>query len=145
MPAHGENQTSIADVITLIVQEVFGGVLLGLALGYLTFRLLRSIDDYEIEVMITLACVMGGSSLAHFLGLSAPLAIVVAGLIVGNDTVRGTAMSQQTEEYVDKFWELMDILMNAILFVLIGLEMFIFTSMEQSSSADYYSGTRIAT
>jgi CPA1 family monovalent cation:H+ antiporter len=86
---------------------------------------LRSIDDYEVEIMITLACVMGGYSLASYLHLSAPLAIVVAGLIVGNDTVRGTAMSTETEEYVNRFWELMDMLMNAILFVLIGLELLI--------------------
>lgn len=117
--------STVSSVLHLFLQEVVGGILLGLGLGYIVFRLLRSIDDYEIEVMITLACVMGGYSLAHAMGLSAPLAIVVAGLIVGNDTVRGTAMSKQTEQYVDKFWELMDMLMNAILFVLIGLEMLI--------------------
>ena len=115
----------VGRVLRLFAQEVFGGLLFGLAIGYLTFQLLRSIDDYEIEVMITLACVMGGYALAYRLGLSAPLAIVVAGLIVGNDTVRGTSMSSLTEEYVDKFWELMDMLMNAILFVLIGLEMLV--------------------
>jgi CPA1 family monovalent cation:H+ antiporter len=117
--------TTVGGVAQLFLQEVLGGILLGLALGYLVYQLLRSIDDYEIEVMITLACVMGGYSLAHAFHLSAPLAIVVAGLIVGNDTVRGTAMSERTEQYVDKFWELMDMLMNAILFVLIGLEMLI--------------------
>jgi len=110
------------DVVYLFGTEVLGGLLLGAILGYGTFLLLRSIDDYEIEVMITLACVMGGYALATAWHLSAPLAIVVAGLIVGNDTVRGTAMSKQTETYVDKFWELMDILLNAVLFVLIGLE-----------------------
>ena len=110
------------DVVKLFGVEVLGGLLLGAILGYGTFLLLRSIDDYEIEVMITLACVMGGYALATAWHLSAPLAIVVAGLIVGNDTVRGTAMSKQTETYVDKFWELMDILLNAVLFVLIGLE-----------------------
>ena len=110
------------DVVKLFGTEVLGGLLLGAILGYGTFLLLRSIDDYEIEVMITLACVMGGYALATAWHLSAPLAIVVAGLIVGNDTVRGTAMSKQTETYVDKFWELMDILLNAVLFVLIGLE-----------------------
>ena len=68
---------------------------------------------------------MGGCSLAQYLHISAPLAMVVAGLIVGNDTVRGTAMSKQTETYVDKFWELVDILLNAILFVLIGLELLV--------------------
>ncbi|MCL4131811.1 UNVERIFIED_CONTAM: hypothetical protein GTU68_064208 [Idotea baltica] len=123
--ATGDGGTTVTAVAELFLQEVLGGVLLGLALGYLVYQLLRSIDDYEIEVLITLACVMGGYSLAHAFHLSAPLAIVVAGLIVGNSTVRGTSMSEQTEQYVDKFWELMDMLMNAILFVLIGLEMLI--------------------
>ncbi len=124
---NGHGAATITGVLRLFGQEVIGGILLGLILGYCTFLLLRSIDDYEIEVMITLACVMGGYSLAIWLELSAPLAIVVAGLIVGNDTVRGTAMSRQTEEYVNKFWELMDMLMNSILFVLIGLELLVIT------------------
>ena len=121
---------TVQDVLTLFGTEVLGGIALGLVLGTLTYLLLRSIDDYEIEVMITLACVMGGYSLAAAWHLSAPLAMVVAGLIVGNDTVRGTSMSKQTETYVDKFWELVDILLNAILFVLIGFELLVleFTS-----------------
>ncbi len=118
-------QDHVLAVVRLFATEVLGGILLGLVLGYATFLLLRSIDDYEIEVLITLACVMGGYSLASAWHLSAPLAIVVAGLIVGNDTVRGTAMSQQTEMYVNRFWELVDILLNAILFVLIGLELLV--------------------
>lgn len=124
---HGDHagDTSVGGIVRLFFQEVLGGVVLGLILGFGVFRLLKSIDDYEIEVLITLACVMGGYSIAHVLHLSAPLAVVVAGLIVGNDTVRGTAMSEQTEQYVDKFWELVDMLMNAILFVLIGLEILI--------------------
>ena len=126
---HGS--TGVYSVAKLFFVEVGGGILLGLVLGYGTYILLRSIDDYEIEVMITLACVMGGCSLAQYLHLSAPLAMVVAGLIVGNDTVRGTAMSKQTEIYVDKFWELIDILLNAILFVLIGLEMLILQVEQQ--------------
>lgn len=121
---HG-HAPGVFEIAELFIVEVGGGILLGLILGYGTFQLLRSIDDYEIEVMITLACVMGGCSLAQYLHISAPLAMVVAGLIVGNDTVRGTAMSKQTETYVDKFWELMDILLNAILFVLIGLELLV--------------------
>ena len=120
-------EITAGSVVRLFGKEVLGGIVLGLGLGYLTFRLLKSIDNYEIEVMITLACVMGGYSLAHYLGLSAPLAIVVAGLIVGNDTVRGTAMSAETEQYVDRFWELVDMLMNAILFVLIGFELLVLT------------------
>jgi len=123
--AHGGGDAF--DIAKLFGQEVLGGIVMGGLLGYGTFLLLRSIDDYDIEVMITLACVMGGYSLAHYLHLSAPLAMVVAGLVVGNDTVRGTSMSEITEQYVDKFWELIDMLLNAILFVLIGLEMLILT------------------
>ena len=130
---HHENEKDhpVIAVIKLFGTEVLGGILLGLILGYGTFLLLRSIDDYEIEVLITLACVMGGYSLATALHLSAPLAIVVAGLIVGNDTVRGTAMSKQTEMYVNRFWELIDIMLNAVLFVLVGLELLILNITEE--------------
>ncbi len=125
---HGDHGgSSLNSIVTLFGQEVFGGIAFGAIIGWITFRLLKSIDDYEIEVMITLACVMGGYVFAHYLHLSAPLAIVVAGLIVGNDTVRGTAMSNVTEQFVDKFWELVDILLNALLFVLIGLELLVLT------------------
>lgn len=121
----GASNIEATDVMLLFVKEVFGGILLGLILGWGTYYLLKSIDDYHIEVIITLAAVMGGTVLAHKLHLSAPLAMVTAGLIVGNDTVRDTAMSDTTERYVDKFWELIDILLNAILFVLIGMEMLV--------------------
>lgn len=113
------------DILYLFGQEVIGGVLLGLILGWITYRLLKSIDDFAIEVIITLATVMVGTVISQKLHLSAPLAMVTAGLVVGNDTVRNTAMSKNTEMYVDKFWELIDILLNAILFVLIGMEMLI--------------------
>ncbi|MEO8270438.1 MAG: sodium:proton antiporter [Aureliella sp.] len=129
--AEAEHEVSAAQsvdwlsVVQLLTREVIGGIVLGLSLGYATFRLLKSIDDYEIEVIITLACVMGGFSLAHWLHVSAPLAMVVAGLFVGNDIVRGSAMSQLTEQYVDKFWELTDVMLNVVLFALIGLEVLI--------------------
>ena len=118
-------EASISGVIKLFGLEVLGGIAIGGLMGYLTWLLLRSIDDYNIEVTITLALVTAGYSLAHFLGVSGPLAMVVAGLIVGNDTVRDSAMSEITEQYVDKFWELVDMLLNSILFVLIGLELII--------------------
>ncbi|MBT8302473.1 MAG: cation:proton antiporter, partial [Maribacter sp.] len=86
---------------------------------------MRSIDDYDIEVIITLATVMVGTVLAQKLHLSAPLAMVAAGLVVGNDTLRESAMSEITENYVDKFWELIDILLNTLLFVLIGMEILV--------------------
>ncbi len=121
----GSGNIEVLDVVKLFGLEVFGGILLGVFLGWITYRLLKSIDDYDIEVIITLAAVMAGTAIAHKLHVSAPLAMVTAGLIVGNDTVRGTAMSQVTETYVDKFWELIDILLNTILFVLIGMEMLV--------------------
>jgi CPA1 family monovalent cation:H+ antiporter len=120
----GEN-VEVMDVVALFGQEVIGGVALGLLLGFLTFRLMRSIDDYQIEVIITLAAVMSGTAIAQALHLSAPLAMVTAGLMVGMDTVRKSAMSEITESYVDKFWELLDILLNTVLFVLIGMEMLV--------------------
>ena len=113
------------EILELFGVEVLGGLALGLALGWGTYRLMRSIDDYDIEVIITLATVMVGTLIAQKFHLSAPLAMVAAGLVVGNDTVRNTAMSATTETYVDKFWELLDILLNTLLFVLIGMEMLV--------------------
>lgn len=123
----GLEHFSISHVAELFVVEVFGGIILGMILGYLGFRMLKTLDDYDIEVMITLAICMGGYLLASKLHLSGPLCVVVAGLILGHDTVRGTAMSEITERYVDKFWELIDVILNAILFVLIGLELLVLT------------------
>lgn len=123
--ASGGDGVNALGVLELFGREVLGGVLLGLLLGYGTYRLMKSIDDYDIEVIITLATVMTGTVIAQKLHLSAPLAMVTAGLVVGNDTVRGSAMSEITENYVDKFWELVDILLNTILFVLIGMEMLV--------------------
>ncbi len=117
----------VADIFSLFFVEVIGGIVLGLLLGWITYRLMKSIDNYEIEVIITIALVMGGTLLAHKFHLSAPLAMVTAGLIVGNDTVRNTAMSEVTEAYVDKFWELIDVLLNTLLFIMIGMEMLVLT------------------
>jgi len=113
------------EIAELFGVEVIGGILLGLLIGWITYRLMRSIDDYDIEVIITLAAVMMGTVVAQKFHLSAPLAMVTAGLVVGNDTVRDASMSEITETYVDKFWELLDILLNTLLFVLIGMEMLV--------------------
>ncbi|WP_452232425.1 cation:proton antiporter [Lacinutrix sp. MEBiC02595] len=123
----GIENVSALEVVELFGLEVIGGIALGLILGWITYRLMKSIDDYDIEVIITLAAVMAGTVLAQKLHISAPLAMVTAGLVVGNDTVRDNAMSETTEAYVDKFWELIDILLNTILFVLIGMEMLVLT------------------
>ncbi|WP_353779733.1 cation:proton antiporter [Winogradskyella sp. 3972H.M.0a.05] len=123
--ASGSGSVEISEIAKLFGVEVIGGIAFGLLLGWLTYRMLKSIDDFDIEVIITLAMVMGGTILAQKLHISAPLAMVTAGLVVGNDTIRSNAMSDTTELYVDKFWELIDILLNAILFVLIGMEMLV--------------------
>lgn len=106
----------------LLLHEAGGGLLLGLLLGSVAFWLMRSVDNYQVEVLLTLATVVGGYALAARLHLSGPLAMVVAGLIVGNHG-RALAMSDTTRRYVDMFWELIDEILNAVLFVLIGLEL----------------------
>ncbi|MCL4111768.1 UNVERIFIED_CONTAM: hypothetical protein GTU68_010766 [Idotea baltica] len=108
----------------VLLEEIGGGIGLGLFLGYLVYRMLKTIDHYETEVLITLAMVIGGYALAAALGFSGPLAMVVAGLFLGNEKIK-TARSHTTEIYLEKFWELMDVLLNAILFVLIGLELLV--------------------
>ncbi|MDT0539909.1 sodium:proton antiporter [Croceitalea sp. P059] len=120
-----ESAFSVNAVLELFAVEVFGGLLLGAFLGWLTYQLLKRIDDYNIEVIITLATVMTGTIIATHLHVSAPLAMVVAGLIVGGNKTREEAMSKLTQDYVDKFWELLDILLNTILFVLIGMEILV--------------------
>lgn len=105
----------------LLVHEAGGGLLFGLVLGYVTFRLLKSVDNYQVEVLLTLAAVTGGYALASKLQVSGPLAMVVAGLIIGNHG-RALAMSDTTRRYLDMFWELIDEILNAMLFVLIGME-----------------------
>jgi Na+:H+ antiporter len=103
------------------LQEAGGGVLLGLAIGWVAFRAMKSIDEYNVEVMISLAVVMGGYSIAHFIHVSGPVAMAVAGLVIGNAAF-AHAMSDITRDYVAKFWALIDEILNAILFLLIGLE-----------------------
>ncbi|WP_456463640.1 cation:proton antiporter [Lutibacter sp.] len=125
--AEGGANITFGYVTEMFLIEVVGGIAFGLLLGWITYRLLKSIDDYDVEVIITIAAVMGGTVLAQKLHLSAPLAMVTAGLFVGNDTVRETSMSKITEQYVDKFWELTDVLLNTILFVMIGMEILVLT------------------
>ena len=125
--AKGGKEITVGQVAEMFVVEVVGGIVLGLFLGWVTYRLLKTIDDYDTEVIITVATVMGGTVLAQYFHLSAPLAMVTAGLIVGHDTIRENSMSEVTEQYVDKFWELIDILLNTILFVLIGMELLVLT------------------
>ena len=105
----------------LLLREAGGGIAFGAVLGYIVFRMLKSIDQYQVEVLLTLSAVMGGYALANHLHVSGPLAMVVCGLIIGNGG-RAQAMSDNTLRYIDMFWELLDEILNAVLFVLIGLE-----------------------
>lgn len=114
VPAAGE-------ALQLLLHEAVGGLAFGLGLGLLGFVLLRSVDQYEVEVLLTLAIVSGGYAAAGRLGVSGPLAMVAAGVVIGN-AGRRLAMSDKTRRYVDGFWELIDEILNAVLFVLIGME-----------------------
>lgn len=112
---------SFGEGAMLLAHEAGGGLLLGAALGLVLFGLLRSINAYKVEVLLTLAAVLGGYELAHSLHVSGPLAMVVAGVIIGNQG-REMAMSDTTRRNIDLFWELLDEILNAVLFVLLGLE-----------------------
>lgn len=120
----GIENFTVLDIIWLLTKEIAGGLLLGALLGYIGFWALRSIDNYVVEVMITLALVMGGYLLAETLGVSGPLSMVIAGLITGNK-VMSEVMSDITRDYLGKFWEMIDAVMNAVLFLLIGLAMLV--------------------
>lgn len=118
--AHGMNFT---DAVQLFVQEAFGGAVLGLTLGWGTYKVMTKIDDYSVEVLLTLALAFGGYQLAIWLHVSAPIMAVCAGLLIG-DEITSHAMTQKTRDYVDAFWKLIDEILNAVLFLMIGLEVF---------------------
>ncbi|HET7064652.1 MAG TPA: sodium:proton antiporter [Rudaea sp.] len=110
-----------SDAALLLAREGIGGIAFGALLGYVTYRLLKSIDSYQEEVLLTLAAVMGGYTLATRIGVSGPLAMVTAGLIIGHQG-RALAMSDKTRAHIDMFWELIDAILNSVLFVLIGMQ-----------------------
>jgi CPA1 family monovalent cation:H+ antiporter len=115
-------QLSVGSFTWHLLIESGGGVGLGLGLGYIVYRLLRSLDSYRTEVLLTLALAMGGYAIADALHLSAPLEAVASGLVVGG-RARALAMSPTTRDHVDDFWDLVDTIMNVILFLLLGLEL----------------------
>jgi CPA1 family monovalent cation:H+ antiporter len=120
----GTENISVSNALLLFLKEAVGGILFGAVLGYAGFIILKSIDNYKVEFMITLAMVMGGYLLADKLHISGPLAMVVAGIITGNKS-RREGMSNTTRDYVDKLWEMIDEILNAILFLFIGLQMLV--------------------
>jgi CPA1 family monovalent cation:H+ antiporter len=120
--AAGGEQARTAQVAMLFAREVVGGALLGFALGYVACRMLAAGDSYQVEIFLTLAVVMGGYALARVLHVSGPIEIVVAGVLIGHHS-RGPAHSPQSRERLHDFWELIDEILNAVLFVMIGLEL----------------------
>jgi CPA1 family monovalent cation:H+ antiporter len=120
----GIQNITLMQIGWLFIKEACGGILFGVALGYIGFWALRSIDNYIVEVLITLAIVMGGYLLSDYLHVSGPLAMVAAGIITGNKSME-EGMSDITRDYLDKFWEMMDEVLNAILFLLIGFQMLV--------------------
>ncbi len=121
---HGDaHASSVMGAVKLFGQEALGGAALGAFLGWLTFRVMRRIDDYPLEVLLSLGLAFGGYELAVYIHVSGPIMAVVAGLFIGEvGTKHG--MSEQTRKYVNAFWELIDEILNAVLFLLIGVEVF---------------------
>jgi monovalent cation:H+ antiporter, CPA1 family len=122
--ATGEHEASLFGALGMLGYEVIGGALLGFLSGGLVLLMLSRVDDYQVEILLTLALATGGYALAEYLHLSAPIAIVVAGLMIGNHG-RRRLMSDRTRQHLDDFWELVDEILNAVLFVLIGLEILV--------------------
>ena len=118
------DHASVARIGRLFLEEAVGGAVFGFVIGWIAYRMLKSVNNYRVEVMLTLALVMGGYALASAIHVSGPIAIVVAGLFTGNHG-RQFAMSEITRKNVDSFWELIDEILNALLFVLIGLEILV--------------------
>lgn len=123
---HGEEPVGLSSVAMLFLKEVVGGAVFGLVIGLAAYHMLKNVENYQVEILITLALVTGGYSVAYVWHLSGPIAMVVAGLLIGNHG-RSFAMSETTREHLDTFWELVDEILNAVLFVLIGLEVLVLT------------------
>lgn len=122
----GHGDTTASQIAILFAQEVIGGAVWGMALGFVCYILLRSVDNYQVEILLSLALVMGGYAAAGRMHVSGPIAMVIAGLFIGNHG-RSFAMSDNTRHHLDMFWELIDEILNAVLFVLIGLEVLVLT------------------
>lgn len=113
---------TFGNISWLLLKEAGGGFLLGAFLGFTASKAIKSVNDYIVSVLITLSVVMGGYLIAHAMHISGPLTMVAAGIIIGNYGKR-TAMSDEIKDYLNKFWELIDEIMNAVLFLFIGFEL----------------------
>jgi CPA1 family monovalent cation:H+ antiporter len=122
----GEHAVDLGAFVTLFLREAVGGAVFGFAVGLLVYLLMKSVDHYRLEILLSLALVTGGYAAAEQLHVSGPIAMVVAGLLIGNQG-RSFAMSPTTIEHLDRFWGLLDEFLNAALFVMIGIEVLVVT------------------
>lgn len=129
--ATGSANPTALQIGTLLLKEVVGATALGLGLGYLAFFLVKGVESYPVEILITVALAVGGYGLAERLHVSAPLTVVIAGLVIGNHAARA-AMTPQTREHLFSFWELIDEVLNLVLFGLIGIKLVALSSSEGS-------------
>jgi CPA1 family monovalent cation:H+ antiporter len=133
-PANNDAASNVGDILLFLVREVLGGALLGAILGWLVFQIMRRIDDYPLEVLLSLGLALGGYELAVALHVSGPIMAVVAGLFIGNIGVK-YGMSEETHKYLSGFWTVIDEILNAVLFLLIGVEVFVVTFNVDALSA----------
>lgn len=134
--ARGEDvNTSPGGIALLFLQEALGGIVLGFVLGFIGSKMIYRVDGYNVHVLITLAIVMGGNLAAQSLHISGPLAMVAAGLVIGNFGKNPGAVSETERDYIDKFWELLDEILNAILFLIIGFELLLVPDLRKYSWA----------
>ena len=124
--AFSGHEPEIGNIVLLFIKETAGGAIFGLLIGWIAYLFLKSVNNYQVEILITLALVTGGYAFASALHFSGPIAIVIAGLLIGNQG-RRFAMSDKTRDHLDTFWELIDEILNALLFVLLGLEILVLT------------------
>jgi monovalent cation:H+ antiporter, CPA1 family len=129
--ATGAQEPTFASVGLLLAKEILGGVLLGIVLGYLAFLMLRGVDSYPVEIIITLALATAGYSLGEHLHVSAPITVVVAGLVIGNHGAQH-AMSETTRQHLFEFWDLLDEVLNLVLFGMLGLQLIALAGLEMS-------------
>ncbi|MCF6147941.1 MAG: sodium:proton antiporter [Candidatus Kuenenia sp.] len=122
----GGHEVTFQHITLLFIEEAIGGMIFGFVSGMIAFWMLKAVDNYQVEILVTLALVMGGYALANMLHVSGPIAVVVAGLLIGNKG-RLLAMSEKTREHLDSFWELIDEVLNAVLFLMIGMEVLVIT------------------
>lgn len=132
--ARGEEvNTSFVGISTLLAKEALGGILLGVVLGFIGSHANNKVDGYNVHVLITLAIIMGGHLVAEAMHMSGPLAMVAAGLMIGNYGKNLGNITETEQDYLDKFWELIDEILNALLFLIIGFELLLIPDLRQYS------------